>query len=299
MLLAVLHTCSMGVGMARPKEPQAMGDVIKAMLPDFERIKDRLGNRKEEFLASGGRCTVCFDTGIVPATLKNTGPMICEEPHCQRGIERRQSEQMRHAALLQRTSGALRYDLDPRSHPNQPLVDHVMGWVDTSWLSALARRDKYATGGDDPFLLLYGSPGVGKSQIAAAALRRTITRGARTAKFVSMVRLLDQLRVGSDSEAQRKGHETLEAAITADAVVLDDIGRDNKTDWVERILFQIIDERYTRRAWTIVTTNRDPASADRNAVDSLDTWVGEAVFGRIIERSEIVNCGGAGKNLRL
>lgn len=281
--------------MAEGNRMKGIGEVIADLQPAIERQVQSYRRRKEAFLAAGGRCVLCWDRGIVPGQVgPDNEPQTCEA--CPAGEQQRAAKAQRHAALLMQTSGASRFDLDLGTHPNRALVEAALAWCDRSWLAALARQVDAAAGGDDPFLLLHGAVGVGKSQIAAALLRRAIRKGATSARFVSTVRLLSMNRPGGD---QVKGRELWTAAVSDQAVVLDDLGRtDPLTEYVERILFEVVDERYTARRWTILTTNRDPHNPDAYDEEALVHWLGVPVTSRILERATIINCGGPEQSLR-
>lgn len=276
----------------RSSKLRPIGEVIRDYQPRVDRMVHLARQRKAAFLDGGGQCVNCWDTGVVPGQVDTTNePLICT---CPKGVDYRRATQDRSAAMLLKTSGAARFNLDLATHPNQPLVRACVSWHDRSWASALLRIDDVSAGGDDPFLLLYGAAGVGKSQIAAALLRRAIRRGAVSARFVSLTKLLDDLRPGGPEGARA----ALDLACSAHAVVLDDLGIDNPTQFVCSKLYQIINDRYERRAWTIITSNKDPYLPYGHD-DSLHTWTDDRIYGRIMERSLPVNCGGPERNLRL
>lgn len=97
-------------------------------------------------------------------------------------------------------------------------------------------------------LVLTGDNGVGKSTLAAAAVNRRLRdRGARWVSVASLV-------------AQSFGDDKAKAAVAATLtgrgdVVLDDIDKVKAGEWVSSQLFAAIDNRVSRGAGLIVTTN--------------------------------------------
>lgn len=271
------------------KPLQPIGDLVGLMKRRAESAREIYMRRVREFRDRGGRCILCWDTG------KRIGEVSSDKTvefcNCDAGIPLHQEAARRKAALLLVTSGTQRFECDLTSHPNSKLVAALEEWQVRSWLSALGRADKPTTGGDDPFLLLYGATGVGKSQLAAALLRKAIRAGADSAAFVSMVKMIDDLRPQDTTD-----RTLFTNAQQSQAVVLDDMGLDKLSEWVESRVYQVIDERYTARKWTIITTNKDPLLTEGR--ESLIYWIGERCYGRIVERATIVNCGGPERNLR-
>ena len=104
-------------------------------------------------------------------------------------------------------------------------------------------------------LLLYGPQGVGKTHLAVGILKEVIrSKGARgffyeTREFLRLVR----------DTYNRSVNETemsvLEPALNADLLVLDDLGAERTSEWVQETLGLVVNTRYNAKRPTIFTTN--------------------------------------------
>jgi DNA replication protein DnaC len=101
------------------------------------------------------------------------------------------------------------------------------------------------------WLFLWGTYGSGKSHLAAAVAQTLAGLGTQ-ATYATAARLWDWLREGyqTNSHADR-----LSSILDAPALVLDDLGAEKVTDWVDETLFKIINYRYQREMPSVLTSN--------------------------------------------
>ncbi|MPZ49697.1 MAG: hypothetical protein GEU75_10450 [Dehalococcoidia bacterium] len=141
-------------------------------------------------------------------------------------------------------------------------------------------------------LLLTGRTGVGKSGLAAAALRQLIEAELMHGAFWAVPQLLAALRPGGDSD-----DDLVSSLQEVDVLVLDDLGAEKPSAWTLDTLFTIIDHRHGEDATTIITSNLslEQLAKRYSAVDGeLDT--GARLGWRIFEMAEAVHV--QGPNLR-
>jgi DNA replication protein DnaC len=111
------------------------------------------------------------------------------------------------------------------------------------------------------WLVLVGPSGCGKTHMAAAIAGRCIEKG-QAVLFMVVPDLLDHLRAAYQPDAESGYDELFEMVRNAQVLVLDDLGVQSTTPWVEEKLFQLMNHRYSAQLPTIVTTNLELASFD-------------------------------------
>lgn len=105
--------------------------------------------------------------------------------------------------------------------------------------------------------MLWGPPGCGKSHLAAAVTHELIRRG-KTVVFQSVPELLARIRGTYGDDARESERDVMAALMDCDLLVLDDLGAERVTDWVQDTLFRLIDGRYRAAKSIMVTTNLEP-----------------------------------------
>ncbi len=159
--------------------------------------------------------------------------------------------------------------------------------------------DRYPRGYQSLYLWASGVPinpggnGTGKSHLSAAICHRILDRWTGNEKkgcpriiFLSEPELFDQIQATysfSQQEKQLRESESdiIKRIVGADLVVLDDVGKEvrQKSDFVHKTLFKIINGRYDERLPMIITANLDPAGLHQH----LDELPAEASFGRFYD----------------
>lgn len=102
-------------------------------------------------------------------------------------------------------------------------------------------------------LYIEGTNGTGKTHLAAAIALQLISQGTPVICKTAGDMLGDIKRAFSQPDV--KEHEVLEVYKRADLLILDDLGKEQCSDWSISTLYGIINDRYEDMMPTIVTTN--------------------------------------------
>jgi DNA replication protein DnaC len=140
-------------------------------------------------------------------------------------------------------------------------------------------------------LFLEGQPGVGKTHLAVAVLKHVIqTTGAR-GLFYDTRELLRLIRSTYDASTRTTELDILRPVMRAELLVLDDLGAEKTSEWVEETMNLIVNTRYSERLATIFTSNYldIPDDTDPN---SLLFRIGHRMRSRLHEMCEFIGIDG-------
>jgi len=132
-------------------------------------------------------------------------------------------------------------------------------------------------------LYFCGDVGTGKTHLAVAVMNDLISRKRVPALFVTVPELLDNLR-GAYMTPGRDLDEWMEAVKNADLLILDDLGAEKPTPWVQERVFVIVNHRYRETLPTIFTSNIGPKD--------LAKQLGERTASRIISMCDWISLEG-------
>jgi DNA replication protein DnaC len=103
-------------------------------------------------------------------------------------------------------------------------------------------------------LLIMGPCGAGKTHLGVAALRQIALRG-HTALFYDYRELLKEIQGSYNAVSQTTELGVLEPVLTADVLLLDDLGSSKPSPWALETVGHVLNSRYNERKITLLTTN--------------------------------------------
>jgi DNA replication protein DnaC len=142
-------------------------------------------------------------------------------------------------------------------------------------------------------MFLHGPPGVGKTHLSVAVLAHVIRERGAVGLFYDTRDLLKLIRSTYDPVNQTTEMDVLRPVMTADMLVLDDLGAEKTSEWVDETLNLIVNTRYSEKRVTLFTSNYDDKDDDTTDPDSLLFRIGRRMHSRLHEMSEFHYLDGA------
>jgi DNA replication protein DnaC len=121
-------------------------------------------------------------------------------------------------------------------------------------------------------LWIQGNVGTGKTTLAMLVSKAALDAG-RSVAIYSLPRLLNLLRESMDSQEGKL--DFMDRLTAVDLLHIDDLGAENRTDWVLEQLYSIVNARYEAERPIVATTNLMP--------DELSERLGTRTVSRLVE----------------
>ncbi|MBM3819075.1 MAG: DNA replication protein DnaC [Acidimicrobiia bacterium] len=220
-------------------------------------------------------CAICDDTGW--KTIEVDG--VERVTRCECVVQKAATQRLNDARIPPRYQ---RCTLDSFiTYPNEKLIRAV----------ETARRFVEAFPVVDRGLMLIGPPGIGKTHIAVSVLQQVIRRTGAHGLYYDTRTLLREIRSTYNPVLHQAEMDVIRPVMEAELLVLDDIGAERLTDWVEETMSSIVNTRYNERRPTIFTSNYEDIP-DEGEMNSLLVRVGFRLHSRLREMCEFLEYDG-------
>lgn len=243
----------LGAEAVSPPRKSATGRIASSNNLERQILRDSLLRPGEE-----AHCSICRDGGWVRRDVMPGDPDFGRAIPCSCTMEQFNAARGDADARISRATL-------PADAPRQTFATFKAHIAPEAAKAAI----EWANGNAAPWLLLHGRPGNGKSHLALAAAHRLIERGRRVQyqivptmldewrRYLGMERRYDAaLKRGENGGSAPEPFESrFYEVLTAEALILDDLGAERESSWAEDKLYQLIDKRYRDAGPLLVVTN--------------------------------------------
>ena len=129
-----------------------------------------------------------------------------------------------------------------------------------------------------------GTYGTGKTHLAVAIALDVMSRNYSVICKTS-IDLLADIRLPSIARKTEKNHRMYKSV---DLLIIDDLGKEQVTEWSVSMLYSIINERYENLKPIIITTNYNEDDLIRRLTTKYDTNTASAIISRLREMNSVL-----------
>lgn len=206
-------------------------------------------------------CEICGGDGLIKRD-GEPGPCDCRMDE----IQAKRAEEMREDANIPpRYRGAKLSDFDGTE--NESVAKTARQYTN--------RFDEVRNGETDTIgFYIWGGVGTGKTHLGYAVMNSLI-EDEKPCFATSVPDLLEKIRPGRDDHKINEYKDTMREI---PFLFIDDIGKENPTEWVRTTLWSLINHRYNWLKPTFITSNHDPDSLPSDSVGAISDRISEMFY---------------------
>jgi DNA replication protein DnaC len=237
---------------------------------------------EEEWTREEWHCERCHDTTFINLGTDADGVRLgvkrCE---CfQENSARKHNDRLLpRARIPARYAACTHFDtfvLPPHPHPSRDPLQQIFGIL-KSYVTNFSPQMTGPRG-----VLIYGANGVGKTHLAVVALRLILAKGYE-GRFINYQALLRLIKAGYDQPFGSVRTAAFDDVADVEVLLLDDVGSNRVTDWVQDTITELIAHRYDNQKATIITSNYTVLSEKDSPFPSLADRIGVRAASRLCE----------------
>lgn len=136
-------------------------------------------------------------------------------------------------------------------------------------------------------LYVEGTNGTGKTHLVAAIALKLLNRGVPVI-FRTSIDLLADVKKAYIHNSQISEYRIMEIYKNVELLIIDDLGKEQSTEWSMSVLYAILNDRYERMKPTIITTNDNEEMLTNKLAPQGDSTNIEAIISRLHETNLVI-----------
>ncbi len=152
---------------------------------------------------------------------------------------------------------------------------------------------------DSRGVVLVGEPGLGKTHLVCALVNYLTLQRGIACRFVDFFELTQRIRASYGDKGGESEASIIEPLVSVPVLAIDDLGKGRGSNFELTIIDRIITRRYNAGRIVLATTNFFPEAGLRQGGagghaerESLEERVGQRLFSRLVEMTDIVHLAG-------